>query len=320
MAPEPLIWLPFTLAEMGELPHRMRYEFWDGTADFPSDPAHVNFYVPPPVTDAGIVTKPLPHMKALEVLHPLSSGVEQYLPHLPTLPPGLVVCNSQGVHSAATAELAMTLILTSLRNMRGFLEAQMRGQWKFRFSSTLVKKTVLIVGYGSVGSTIEKYLMSFDCEVLRVARRRRNDSHKTIHATEDLPSLLPRADVVVLSLPHTRETHRLFGPELLERMKDGSLLVNVSRGGVIDTDYMLKIVESGRIAVALDVTDPEPLPDDHPLWTTPGVVITPHTGAFTSSFRPNLINFIGGQLSRYAKGLRLRNALDGSFALPQGTP
>jgi phosphoglycerate dehydrogenase-like enzyme len=320
MAQEPLVWMPFTLAEMGELPHRMRYEFWDGTTDFPSDPAHVSFYVPPPVTDAGIVTRPLQDMKALEVLQPLSSGVEQYLPHLPALPQDVVVCNSHGVHSAATAELAMTLILASLRDMRGFLESQMHGRWRFRYSSTLLKKTVLIVGYGSVGSAIEKHLIPFDCEVLRVARRRRDDPHKTVQGTENLPSLIPRADVVVLSLPHTQETHHLFGPEFLELMKNGSLLVNVSRGGVIDTDYMLRIVERGRITVALDVTDPEPLPDDHPLWATPGVVITPHAGAFTSSFRPNLIAFVREQLSRYARGSRLCNILDRSSTLLQQNP
>jgi phosphoglycerate dehydrogenase-like enzyme len=315
MTVKPLVWIPFTPEEMGPLPPGMHYEFWDGTADFPSDPAKVKFYVPPPVTDAGIVCRPLPHMSALDVLHPLSSGVEQYLPHLGRLPSDVTLCNGQGIHSAATAELTLTLILASLRGMKDFFEGQRLGRWSFRTSSTLVRKTVLLVGYGSVGSAIERRLIPFDCDIVRIARHRRHDARGTIHAPEELPSLLPQADVVVLALPHTRETHHLIGRELLELMKEGSLLVNVSRGGILDTEAVLKTVESGRIAVALDVTDPEPLPDGHPLWTMPNAVITPHAGAFTSAFRPSLIAFLGEQLERYARGAPLRNVLNPSSTM-----
>ncbi|MCF3965307.1 dihydrofolate reductase [Streptomyces fuscigenes] len=307
-----MAWIPFTAAETGELPAGVRHEFWDGTDAFPSDPASVSFYVPPPVPDAAVVTRPLPYMRALEVLHPLSSGVEQYLPHLGGLPSDLVVCNAQGLHSAATAELALTLILSSLRGMGGFFESGRRARWEFRPSSTLVGKTVLIAGHGSVGSALERYLIPFGCEILRVARRRRRDARGTVHAAEDLPLLLPLADVVVLTLPHTRETHHLMDTETLEGMKDGSLLVNMSRGGVVDTDALLKIVESGRITAALDVTDPEPLPDGHPLWTLPGVVVTPHAGAFTSAFRPALAAFVREQLARWTRGQPLHNVVDRS--------
>lgn len=304
-----IVWMPFSSEEMDYVPQGLRYEFWDGTGEFPSDPANVSFYVPPAVTEAHIVCKPLPRMSSLEVLHPLSSGVDQYTPYLGQLPATLTLCNSHGIHSSATAELAMGLILASMRRMAEFFTAQQHGRWNFQYTSTLLRKKVLIVGYGSVGSALEERLAPFECEIVRVARRPRLDARGPVYGTDDLPSLLPTADVVVLALPYTRETFHLFGHDFLGLMKDGSLLVNVARGQIVDTEALVKVLEDGRISAALDVTDPEPLPEEHPLWHMPTVVITPHVGAFTSALRPSLRTFIGEQLERYARGEPLRNRL-----------
>ncbi|CAM5362825.1 2-hydroxyacid dehydrogenase [Streptomyces tanashiensis] len=190
----------------------------------------------------------------------------------------------------------------------------MRGQdaeeWRAGFYPALADKSVLIVGYGSIGAAIEDRLAPFECaRVARVARSARTTERGPVHALADLPALLPEADVVVLSTPLTPETTRLADAGFLARMKDGALLVNVARGPVVDTSALLKEVESGRITAALDVTDPEPLPAGHPLWHAPGVLISPHVGGSTSAFMPRAKRLIAGQLRRFAAGEELANVL-----------
>ncbi|WP_461715778.1 NAD(P)-dependent oxidoreductase, partial [Streptomyces sp. DSM 41036] len=133
--------------------------------------------------------------------------------------------------------------------------------------------SVLIVGYGSIGSAIEDRLAAFECaRVVRVARSARTTERGPVHTLDDLPALLPEADVVVLSTPLNASTQGLVGAEFLAAMPDGALLVNVARGGVVDTKALLAELESGRLRAALDVTDPEPLPSGHPLWHAPNVL------------------------------------------------
>jgi phosphoglycerate dehydrogenase-like enzyme len=166
---------------------------------------------------------------------------------------------------------------------------------------------VLIVGYGAVGSAVEDLLAPFGCAVTRVASEERDSRRGPVQSVTRLPDFLADADVVVLSIPLTPQTRQLFDAGLLARMKDGALLVNVSRGAVLDTDALLKEAHTGRLRAALDVTDPEPLPQAHPLWTTPGVLITPHVGAFTLSLWPRLEALIRSQLARFAAGEELEN-------------
>lgn len=218
------------------------------------------------------------------------------------------LCNAKGVHEASTAELTVALVLASLRGIPGFVRGQDAEEWRSGFYPALADKSVLIVGYGSIGAAIEDRLAPFECaRVARVARSARATERGPVHALTDLPDLLPQADVVIVSTPLTEETKGLAGAEFLGRMKDGALFVNVARGQVADTKALLAELESGRIRAALDVTDPEPLPPGHPLWHAPGVVISPHVGGSTSAFMPRAKRLLADQLTRYAAGDALRN-------------
>lgn len=190
------------------------------------------------------------------------------------------------------------------------MRAQGRGEWLGGFRPALADRNVLIVGYGSIGSAIEDRLVPFEvARVARVARSARTTVRGPVHPLSDLPALLPEADVVVLVTPLNESTRGLAGADFLARMKDGALLVNVSRGPVVDTKALLAEVETGRITAALDVTDPEPLPREHPLWRAPGVLISPHVGGPTSAFLPRAKRLLVDQLTRFMNREPLRNVI-----------
>ncbi|MDT3399132.1 2-hydroxyacid dehydrogenase [Streptomyces sp. B1866] len=299
----PVVWLPVPPAEVDGLPGGLEYAHWDGGDRYPTDPARCAFYCAPYLAAYEVWTRPLPEMANLRVLQTLTAGTDHVEPALAGLPAGVRVCNARGVHDASTAELAVTLILASLRGVPDFVRAQETGEWRSGFRPALADRSVLIVGYGSVGSAIEDRLAPFECErVTRVARSPRTTARGPVLPITSLPQLLPGADVVVLVTPLTEATRHLAGAEFLARMKDGALLVNVARGPVVDTKALLTEVESGRITAALDVTDPEPLPPGHPLWRAPGVLITPHAGGPTSAFLPRAKRLISAQLRRFAAG------------------
>ncbi|MFF9848496.1 2-hydroxyacid dehydrogenase [Streptomyces litmocidini] len=308
------VWLPVPADEIEGLPapggSGLNYRFWDGGPDFPADPARCAFYVVPYMKGSEIAVRPLAGMTSLRVVQTLSAGIDHVTPGIGSLRPGVALCNAKGVHEASTAELTLALILASLRGIPGFVRGQDAEEWRAGFYPALADKSVLIVGYGSIGAAIEDRLAPFECaRVARVARSARTTERGPVHALADLPALLPEADVVVLSTPLTPATTRLADAGFLGRMKDGALLVNVARGPVVDTSALLKEVESGRITAALDVTDPEPLPAGHPLWHAPGVLISPHVGGSTSAFMPRAKRLIAEQLRRFAAGEELANVL-----------
>ncbi|GAA1181550.1 MULTISPECIES: 2-hydroxyacid dehydrogenase [Streptomyces violaceusniger group] len=298
-----LVWLPIPPEEIDGLPDTLEYAHWDGGEDFPTDPARCAFYCVPYMKPQQVCTRPLPAMTNLRVVQTLTAGIDHIKPALADLAPGVRLCNARGVHNASTAELALTLILASLRGVPDFVRGQDAEEWRSGFRPALADKSVLIVGYGAIGSAIEDRLVPFECErVARVARSPRTTERGPVHPIDELPRLLPEADVVVLVTPLTEATRGLAGTEFLSRMKDGALLVNVSRGGVVDTKALLTELESGRLRAALDVTDPEPLPAGHPLWHAPGVLISPHVGGPTSAFLPRAKRLLRDQLHRYARG------------------
>ncbi|QDI68889.1 dihydrofolate reductase [Streptomyces calvus] len=304
------VWLPIPPDEIEGLPEGPHYRHWDGEEDFPADPADCAFYVVPYMKPPGIGVRPLPLMRSVRVVQTLSAGTDHVEPGLRHLPPGVRLCNARGVHEASTAELTLTLILSSLRGIPDFVRAQDKGEWKGGFRPALADKNVLIVGYGSIGAAIEDRLVPFElARVARVARSARTTERGPVHPLTDLPALLPEADVVVLSTPLTETTRHLVDAAFLARMKDGALLVNVARGGVVDTEALLTEVESGRIGAALDVTDPEPLPAEHPLWRAPGVLISPHVGGPTSAFLPRAKRLLVDQLRRFVNQEELRNVI-----------
>ncbi|MEU9895703.1 2-hydroxyacid dehydrogenase [Streptomyces phaeochromogenes] len=304
------VWLPFHADDLDGLPEGPNYRFWNGEQDFPADPADCSFYVVPYMKGSDISVRPLAEMTSVQVVQTLSAGIDHVQPGLQLLPGGVQLCNARGVHDASTAELTLTLILSSLRGIPDFVRGQDSEEWRSGFRPALADKSVLIVGYGAVGSAIEDRLVPFElARVARVARSARETARGPVHPITALPELLPEADVVVLITPLTEQTKGLAGAEFLARMKDGALLVNVSRGGVVDTKALLAELESGRITAALDVTDPEPLPPGHPLWHAPGVLISPHVGGPTSAFFPRAKRLLGDQLNRFVNREPLRNVV-----------
>ncbi|MFG2192700.1 2-hydroxyacid dehydrogenase [Streptomyces sp. NPDC048639] len=304
------VWLPMPPGGIDGLPDGFDYLFWDGDQDFPADPARCVFYGVPYMKGTDVPARPLPRMTSVRVVQTLTAGIDHVLPALAGLPPGVRLCNARGVHEASTAELALALTLASLRGIPDFVRGQDAEEWRQGFRPALADKSVLIVGYGAIGSAIEDRLTPFECaRIVRVARSARTTLRGPVHPLAELPSLLPDADVVILSTPLTDGTRGLAGADFLSRMKTGALLVNVARGAVVDTKALLTEVESGRLRAALDVTDPEPLPVGHPLWHAPGVLITPHVGGPTSAFLPRAKRLLREQLLRFEAGEPLANVV-----------
>lgn len=244
----------------------------------------------------------MPH---LQVVQSLWAGVDAVWPFLPE---GVALHNAAGVHDASTAELAVALTLASLRGLGEAARAMPEGRWEPRTWEALADKRVLIVGYGRIGQAIERRLDGFECEVVRVARTPRTlDDGREVHGQDALPALLPDVDVVILIVPGVPENVGLVDAGFLARMKHGALLVNVARGPVVVTDALLAALHEGRVRAAVDVTDPEPLPPDHPLWQAPGLLVSPHVGGNSSAFLPRARRLVTDQLRRWRDGEPLDN-------------
>ncbi|MEU2282507.1 NAD(P)-dependent oxidoreductase [Streptomyces sp. NPDC013178] len=318
-----VVWLPFKLpqpdATAEDPANSLTIHYWDGSDTLPSDPAEVRFLVPPPWPgrDADLLEFILPKAQSLDVLQLLSSGYDSVRPWLPKLAPTTRVATARGVHAEATAELAVALLLAQVRGIDVFHRQQARHQWRQSVSSTLVGKTVLVLGQGAVGRAVASRLTAFGCRTVRVARTGRDTSDGRVHPVSDLPKLLPSVDAVVLCAPLTAETHGLFGADALSRLRTGAVLVNVARGEIVDTPSLVAQVEAGRLRAALDVVAPEPLPADHPLWDLPGVLLTPHTAVLTDAFTDTSSAFLAEQLARYARGEELMNVLPPAAGEPK---
>jgi phosphoglycerate dehydrogenase-like enzyme len=218
------------------------------------------------------------------------------------LPEGCVFANAAGVHETSTAELALGMMIASQRGLGDFARNQASGTWDNSQRPSLADRRVLLVGYGGVGKAIEARLLPFETDVTRMASREREDASGKIYGTDSLYEQLPLHEVVVVSVPLSEQTRQLVDAKFLAAMPDGALLVNVARGPVADTDALLAEASSGRLRAALDVTDPEPLPADHPLWTTPGVLITPHVGGASSAMFPRMVRLVKQQIRLMQEG------------------
>ena len=239
-------------------------------------------------------------MPNLKVCQLLTAGFEYARPLVPS---GVTLCNAAGVHDASTAELAIGLILASLRGIDEAARAMPEGRWVHERHPSLADCRVLIIGAGGVGGALRSRLAAFEVDVTMVGRRAREG----VESIERVASLLPGADIVVLAVPLDASTRHLANAEFLACMKEGALLVNVSRGGVLDQDALL--AQGGRIRAALDVTDPEPLPPEHALWQLPGLLITPHLGGNTTAFVPRAIRLLTRQLNACRGGDALLNVV-----------
>lgn len=290
----------------------------------PEPGTEIDFWIAP--LYPGEVKKMFPRLKGVKVVQALWAGIELLVEMLPR---EITICDAQGSHNIATSEWVVAAILATLKQLPFYSSLQQSGEWRRRAEADealqqlygakwnpyppalveeLAGKTVLIVGYGSIGQSIEARLSPFEVKVLRVARRAREG----VEDVSRLRDLIPVSDVVVLIVPLTGETTGLFGEEEFRRMKRGALLVNAARGPVVNTAALLKALESGSIRAVLDVTDPEPLPEGHPLWRAPNLLITPHVAGSSDHSIERPMAFAAEQVRRYMQGEPLKNvAVDG---------
>lgn len=303
----PLVWVPFDPEDLPDRPETLRYERFEPGMEWPASGSQVRFYVPA-YERAAEAARLVDRMPALEVVQTLSAGVD----HVRRLvPDGVRLCNGRGIHDASTAELAVTLALAAQRGLPDFVRGMAAGEWRQDWRPSLADRRVLIVGYGQIGAAIEARLEHFEVEITRVARSRREDP--PVHPVGDLPKLLPDADVVILVMPGTAETEGLLDARMLAAMADGALLVNVSRGSVVDQRALRAELEAGRLRAAIDVMTPEPLPPEDPLWRAPNLLVTPHVGGMTDAMWPRARRLLSEQLHRYAAGEPLANVMDGDY-------
>jgi phosphoglycerate dehydrogenase-like enzyme len=286
----------------------------------PSGVQDVDFWIIPFARKSAKET--FQHLRGVKVVQSMMAGVDWITPWLPK---DIVLCDGRGLHDISASEWVMTAILAALKRFPYYRDMQLRQEWKGQASipdgfmkvggpqvgqyavlgDDLAGKTVLIVGYGSIGAAIEARLAPFGVTILRLARSARKEPE--VSAVADLPKLLPKADVVVVIVPLTAETHGLIGATELGLMKPGALLVNAARGPVVSTEALLRALQQNRIQAILDVTDPEPLPAGHPLWSAPNCMITPHVGGSTPEFIHRAFRFGAHQVQRFIAGQELKN-------------
>jgi phosphoglycerate dehydrogenase-like enzyme len=266
-----------------------------------------------------------PRLSRVRLVLSLMAGTE-WIPA--AVGPHVTICNAHGSHNISTAEWTLAAILSLLKYHPLYLDIQHSGDWRRRREATahyeritgdtahlyppvmleeLTGKTVMIVGHGSIGMEIERMLEPFHVQLLRVARSPR--SNPMVYPVAELDSLLPKADVIVLILPLTPESRGMIGANQLGLMRQGALLVNAARGPIVQTDPLVDALNFGKIRAALDVTDPEPLPSEHPLWKCPNLLITPHVGASSPQFAPRALKTAADELRRFMKGEPLQNVV-----------
>ena len=290
----------------------------------------VDFWIPPPAAALG--QRVWPWMREVRIAQSLMAGTE-WLTEM--VGPEVTVCNAAGAHNISTAEWTVSATLAMLKYLPLYRDLQRAADWKGRGQASkdyaalhddrrpqfppilqeeLHGKRVLIVGFGAIGKTIEGLLGPFAVEITRIARSARTDPE--VHAVTELDRLLPLAEIVILILPHTPETHGLMGAGQFALMRQGALLVNAARGPIVQTEALVEALNSGRIRAALDVTDPEPLPPEHPLWRCPNLLITPHVAGSTPEFSPRSVKIAAEQVGRLLRGEALVNVVQAGALWP----
>ena len=283
----------------------------------------IDVWIPDPYPTRAI--RAWPRLRGVKLIISMLAGTE-WIP--PIAGPHVTICNAQGAHNVATAEWVVGAILASLKYFPVYFDVQRSGVWKRRFDAAahytaitgdatplhppamleeLAGKRVLLVGYGEIGKEIERMLDPFHVGLTRIARSYR--MKPTVHAAAELDQLIPSAEIIVLIVPATDETRGLIGATQFALMRQGALVVNAARGPVVDTDALVAALQAGKVRAAIDVTDPEPLPEGHPLWSCPNLLMTPHVAASSPQFARNALRVAAEELRRYINGEPLRNVV-----------
>lgn len=266
----------------------------------------------------GQIDLVVPPYMSLETALPLLEGVQTRLVQgqsigyegiADKLPAEIAFANAATVHETSTAELAVALTLAVQRHLDAFAVAGTSGTWGPVFAQSLADRRVLLLGYGGVGKAVATRLAPFEVEIVPVASHAREEDGIHVHGIDELAELLPTVDIVILSLPGGDATRHIIGEAELSALPDGALIVNVGRGPLIDTDALVRHTQAGRIRAGLDVTDPEPLPQDHPLWNAPGVLISPHVGGASSAMHPRIAALVRRQIGHLLAGEEPENVV-----------
>lgn len=283
------------------VPDGVRLLVWDGRDEPPEAIADTEFvvgsYMSEPVAETVINAMP-----RLRVIQLLSAGVETWLPHVPD---GVTLCNGRGVHGGSTAELVVAGVLALTRRLPYFLAEQSACRWTPDRTDDIDGKRLLVLGAGDIGRRAATALEVFGATTIYVGRTARDG----VRGIDELPTLAPGADIVIIALPLTDATQHLVDATFLAALPDGAIVANIARGPIIDTDALLAEVTAGRLQAFLDVTDPEPLPAEHPLWRLPNVVITPHVGGGTHGWERRGYRLLREQIARYVAGEQLINTV-----------
>lgn len=282
-------------ADLQPLPEGVDLVVWPMDGPAPRD--RFDMVVPPYMTMTDVIER----VRGVQIglLQSQSIGYEG-MEEL--LPPGLPFANASTVHEASTAELAVALTLAAQRRIPEFVRAQDQHSWRGRFSESLADRRVTLLGFGGVGKAIAARLAGFEVELTAVASRARDEDGIAVRAIDDLHEVLAETEIVIASLPGGDATRHVLDAAALAALPDGALVVNVGRGPLIDTDALVAEVGSGRLRAALDVTDPEPLPEDHPLWSLSGALVVPHVGGASSAMGPRIARLVRRQIDRLVAG------------------
>jgi phosphoglycerate dehydrogenase-like enzyme len=243
---------------------------YDPNQPLPPEKTHADVLIPPYRSSHRPIPllKQLPHLRMVQLL---SAGADEWAGDVPA---HVTLSTAKGAHAGPVSEWVLSAILCLYRQWPALVRYQDSETWAHRRvdAETLAGKRVLIVGAGSIGTAVAERLGPFGASPTLVASSARDG----VHAPAEVPDLLPDHQIVVITAPLTNDTHGLVDKDFLAAMPDGALLVNAGRGKIVDTDALVPELQNQRLRAALDVTDPEPLPERHPLWTCPGVIISPH--------------------------------------------
>jgi len=261
--------------------------------------------VPPFLANADAVGL-APRVEGLRLVQLLTAGAENWVGKLPD---GVALSDCRGAHGGATAEWIVAAMLAVYRDLPAFVRRQDEARWDQRQTRELAGKKVLIVGAGDVAEHTVRRLAPFEVETTLVGRRARDG----VHGIDEVLDLLPHFDACVVIVPLTDDTRGLVDAAFLAAMPDGALLVNAARGPVADTDALLAELNSGRLLAAVDVTDPEPLPADHPLWKAPGLLITPHVGGSVPGAFRRAYRIAAEQIGAFARGDKPPNLVENGY-------